>query len=152
MLGVIFVAAVLVVGALAVWAWVLLKRVRQQDDQAAAALLKLEEDSLAQRARVNKSIQIIAQSLLKGNEISLTEAAMRIAVLLESLGIADSDRELYSPIFLLAEATAHIPILDEWKKLPRPKKLEFDKSRLKHEGDYGDFVMQSCRTIIGKSF
>jgi len=152
MLIVLMVLAVLLVAVLSIWAWRLLQQVKRQEAEQKRQVQALEDDARAQRDRVNKSIQIIANTIVAGDKMSLTEAAMRLGVLLESLGIDDVSREQLAPLFKLAEATAHIPILEEWKKLPTKKKLAFDKQREALEQDYRDFVVQCCQNLRGRKF
>lgn len=152
MIAVLLLSAVLIVLALSWWAWSLLCQVKVKEAEEAQALERLDQQAKDQRQRVNKSVQVIAASVLNGNEISLTEASMRLSVLLESLGVNEDEREAFAGIFKLAEATSHIPILAEWKKLPSKKKLVLDKQRLVLEADYQDFVEQCCRSLIGKEF
>lgn len=152
MIIVLLLAAVLIVLALSWWAGSLLRQVKVKEIEEAEALGRLDLEAKAQRQRVNKSVQVIAASVLKGDEMSLTEASMRLSVLLESLGMNEDEREAFAGIFKLAEATAHIPILAQWKKLPSKNKLTFDKQRLVLEADYKDFVQQCCRNLIGKEF
>lgn len=146
------VLAALLLVFLAIWAWRLLQQVKRQEREQQRQVQALEDDARAQRERVNKSIQIIANTVVTGDQMSLTEAAMRLAVLLESLAIDDASREELAPLFKLADATAHIPILEEWKKLPTKKKLAFDKQRESLEQDYRDFVVQCCQNLRGRKF
>lgn len=152
MLIVLMVLAALLLVFLAIWAWRLLQQVKRQEREQQRQVQALEDDARAQRERVNKSIQIIANTVVTGDQMSLTEAAMRLAVLLESLAIDDASREELAPLFKLADATAHIPILEEWKKLPTKKKLAFDKQRQSLEQDYRDFVVQCCQNLRGRKF
>jgi len=141
----------IIVAALAVYAVILRRKLGQQKKLEQEKVLELEHQAAAHRSRVNKSIQVIAQSIPEG-KMTLTEGVMRLSVLLESLGITDADREEFSPIFKLAEATAHIPILDGWKKLPLKKRMAFDQQRLALESDYRDFVLESAKLLVGREF
>ena len=146
-----YIFAAVVVTALSAVAiyyqWRLYHLKRERDELQAQQLQKQME----QRSRVNKSIQVLASGAIEG-QLTLTEASIRIGVLLDSLGIDGKTREDYSAFYLLAEKTAHIPILDEWKKLPTKKKLSLDKQRQKLEKEYGDFVIDSAHKILNKEF
>ena len=100
---------------------------------------------------MNKSIQVLAQGL-KEEQLTGTEAAIRISVLLEFLGVDEHVREDYSVFFQLAEATAHIPMLDKWKQLSTKDKLKYDAERQAIESKYKDFIQDAAQRIIGQQF
>lgn len=116
---------------------------RAQQEQTAAAQ--------QQRKRVNESIQILARSV-EGEDLSLTEASIRIAVLLDSLGVDDSVREEFSSFYQLWEATGHIPILDNWKQLSPKEKHKFDIERAEQEAHFREFVLDAAQRIQGREF
>ncbi|GAA6169427.1 DUF2489 domain-containing protein [Sessilibacter corallicola] len=104
-----------------------------------------------QRKRLNNSIQRLAQGVI-GEQLTKTEAAIRIRVLLDGLGVDDEVRKEYTAFYILAGKTDHIPILEEWKKLPSKEKKKFDKERESLEKEYGDFVLDAAQRILGKTF
>ena len=122
-----------------------LKRQRREQQQA------LEQAEREQRERINKSIQIIAQSV-GSDQVSLTEASIRIKVLLDSLGVDGAVREEYIAFYHLAGATDHIPILAQWKQLTPKKRLAFDREREKLEQQHREFVLDAARRIRGRTF
>jgi len=139
------VLAVLIVLALALVAGVLQYRAR------AATLEEQASQQRAQRERVNKSIQVIASSV-PSDDITMTEASIRIRVLLDSLSVEDSVREEFSAFYELAEATEHIPILDGWKALPTKKKMAFDRERVTQEQFFEKRVLDAAKRIRGRVF
>lgn len=143
--------AVLIVLALALVAAVLQYRVYQQNKARAVRLDQQAQEQRAQRERVNKSIQVIASSV-HSDDITLTEASIRIRVLLDSLGVPDSVREEFAAFYELAEATEHIPILDDWKALPTKKKLAFDRERVTQEQFFEKRVLEAAKRIRGRLF
>jgi hypothetical protein len=100
---------------------------------------------------LNRSVQVLAQGLV-AEQLSLTEGAIRISVLLDNLKIDDDERNDYSALFQLAEATSHIPILDAWNRLSKKEKNKFEKIRASLEAQYKDFVVDAARRLKGKSF
>ena len=147
----LMLVGLIIVAGLAAYAVYLRRKLGQKKKLEQEKVLELENQAAAQRSRVNKSIQVIAQSIPAG-KMTLTEGVMRLSVLLESLGITDADREAFSPIFKLAEATAHIPILEGWTKLPLKKRLACDQQRQTLESDYRDFVLASAKSLVGREF
>jgi hypothetical protein len=100
---------------------------------------------------LNTSVQVLAQSLVD-DQLSLTEGAIRISVLLDNLKIDDAARSDFSAIFQLAEATSHIPILEAWNRLSKTEKKQFEKTRVGIEDQYKEFVVDAARRLKGKSF
>lgn len=144
--------AIIIVLTLSIVAGYYLHRLHQLRTRQRAQLDELEAKSRAQRERVNTSIQVIASSVGRRDELSLTEASLRISVLLDSLGVDESVREEYSAFYQLRDAAAHIPILDEWKRLPSIERRKLTKERIKLEKTYGAFVLAAAERIIGQQF
>ncbi len=144
-IGVLIVAILALVAAYYLWQ---LYRLRQTQK---LQLKKVEAESRAQRERINTSIQVIASSVGR-EDLTLTEASIRISVLLDSLSVDDTVRDEYSAFYQLRDATAHIPILEQWKKLPVAERRKLDKERLKHEHTYSAFVLAAAERIRGKTF
>lgn len=147
----VIILAVLIVCALAAVAAVMQYKVYRQGRARKALVEQQQAEGDAQRERVNKSIQILAQSV-GSDDISLTEASIRISVLLDSMGVEDSVREEFSAFYQLAEATGHIPILDAWKALPTKEKLKYDRERTTQEQFYEKAVMDASQRIRGRRF
>lgn len=150
-LSILLVLAVLIVIALAAYALYLHMQLRKQEQRREAQLEELKQEADKQRDRINKSIQVIAAAM-GGDQMTLTEGAMRLSVLLQSLGLSEQELEPYSSLIKLAEATAHIPILEDWKKLSTKQKLAFDKQRAELEAQYEDLVLDSSKKLLNKNF
>ncbi|MDQ2078019.1 DUF2489 domain-containing protein [Marinimicrobium sp. ABcell2] len=148
---ILLVIAVVIILALAVVAvqlqYRLYKLKRDQNERQAV----MEREGEAQRERVNRSIQIIAKSV--GNDdITLTEASIRISVLLDSLGVEEPVREEFSAFYQLAEANSHIPILEEWRKLSPKQQFALDQQRVTQEVHYQEFILDAAQRIQGRTF
>lgn len=139
---------VLVLGVIAAY---YLMKVRQMEQKQRLQLREQKAEHDAQRLRLNRSIQIIAQGIID-EQMTLTEGAIRIKMLLEGLSVNDEVRESYVAFYHLAEATAHIPILEAWKALSAKKKLEFDRQRQQLESDHREFVLDAAQRILGQQF
>lgn len=145
------VLAVLIVLALAVYAGYLLLQVKKLRHKQQLAQEELDKQIDQKRQEDNSSIQILAEGL-KQDQLSLTEASIRIRGLLEILAVDDSIRQEFSAFYQLADATAHIPILAEWKKLSRKQQVAFDLERDRAEQQQKEFVLSAANRIIGRSF
>ncbi len=124
-------------------------RALEQRKQQALEEKALEQEQ--QRARINKSIQVLAQGIVE-KQLTMTEGAIRISVLLDSLAVDSATRERFSVFFQLAQATSHIPILERWAQLSSSEKRRFDSERSTIEGQYGDFIVDAAKRIQGEVF
>ncbi len=147
----LLVIGLIIVSILAAIAGVLLYKVHQKNQVQRALLAEKEQAIKEQRANINRSIQILAQAS-QSEDLTLTEACIRISVLLDSLGVDDGVREEFSAFYQLRSLTEHIPILDGWKKLSRKEQMQFDLQRMKHEASYRDFVLDAAVRIKGREF
>lgn len=148
---ILLILALIIIAVLAAIAAVLLYKVSQNNKAQRAQLAEKEASLQVQRERVNSSIQILAQAVGR-DELTLTEASIRISFLLDSLGVAGDVREEFSAFYQLMEQTRHIPILENWKKLGPKEQKEFDRQRLKLEADYREFVLDAAARIQGRKF
>ncbi len=147
----LLVIGLIIVSILAAIAGVLLYKVHKKNQMQHALLAEKEAAIKEQRANINRSIQILAQAS-QSEDLTLTEACIRISVLLDSLGVDDEVREEFSAFYQLRSLTQHIPILEGWKKLSRKEQMQFDLQRMKHEASYRDFVLDAAVRIKGREF
>lgn len=145
------IAAVAIVATLAAVAGYYVWQVYQLQRRNRARWDELAAETAQQRQRINNSIQILAAAIGK-DELTLTEASIRIAFLMDSLEVSESVREEFSAFYQLREATSHIPYLDAWKQLSRKEQAKFDLQRMQHEATYGDFVLDAAKRIRGRAF
>lgn len=110
-----------------------------------------QESQRTHRQWLNKSIQLLAQGL-DNNELSLTEASIRISGLLDVLGADEQIKTEFSAFYQLTEKTRHIPYLDAWKNLSPAEQNKFDLERIQHEAAYQDFVLDAAKRIMGREF
>lgn len=140
---------------LAVIASRLVYKVYRQNKARTESLQALEvanqKAQLEQREWLNKSIQILAQAVHK-DELTLTEASIRIAGLLDSLDVQAEVKAEFSAFYQLREKTSHIPYLEAWQKLSNAEQKKFDLERLRHEATFNDFVMGAAKRIQGRDF
>ncbi len=140
---------------LAIIAARLLLKLRAQTKKRTAALAAIEEANqkaqIEQRIWMNKSIQILAQAVGK-EDLSLTEASIRICGLLEALNVSEEIKSEFSAFYQLREKTQHIPYLEAWKALSDAEQRKFDLERLQHEATYQDFILDAAKRIIDRNF
>lgn len=146
---VLLILGVLVIVTLSVIAWRLQKKVRAMECQKQYQQQNLEKFKHEHQEYLKNSIRILAQGLVD-DQVTMTEGAIRISVLMSNLEKSELYREEYSAFFQLADATAHIPILDAWKQLPKKTQFRFDKERLQTEDNFRDFILDASRRVLAK--
>ena len=139
---------ILVLSAIATYYCLELRAARKRQAQQ---LAEIEVAAEAQRERVNNSIQIIAKTLLEEG-VGLTEASIRIRVLMDSLQVTPAEKEEFVAFYKVADQTSHIPILEDWKKLSRKEKFAFEAEMARIEDDYRDFALDAAKRILGRTF
>jgi len=144
------IASLLVV-ILAIVACYYLWLLHQQKIKQREIALQLEQAVKDKRENSNKSIQILARGAIQG-QLTLTEASIRISKLLDILAVGKDVKQQYAAFYLLAEKTAHIPILEDWKRLSTKEKLTFDRQREELENEFADFVVDAAKNILGERF
>lgn len=133
----------LLAGVAAYFHWQLYLRKKKQ----AQDLALLDEKRGEQIQRTVNSINILCRGLLD-DQIGLTEVSIRVNVLSNALSLSEEHRECLSAFSQLAEASAHIPILEQWKALPTKQKLAFSREMSELEGKFGDFVRAAAKDIV----
>ncbi|MCR8924424.1 DUF2489 domain-containing protein [Dasania sp. GY-MA-18] len=126
------VAIVIVLAGYAVYTW----RLASKQQQAQADELRATEqhrNEAADTARLNIMTML---RVLEQGQVSSTEAAIRIMSYRQALPVAEQQQAFFKPFDQLALATAHIPILDEWKALSSTQQQAFDEQRTALEQQY----------------
>lgn len=143
--------AILIVASLSVVAMYYVVKLKQHKARVQSVLDEQEKAMLMKQQENHKSIVFLANALLQ-DQLSLTEAGMRINWLSKSIDMSENQRDMALVFEKIAAATQHIPILDEWKKLTRKQQFQFDKQRLSIEKEYSDFAIDSAKKIIESNF
>ena len=122
----------------------------RQKRQSQVAANDLAQAALERSAEARMSIKIICKALLK-DDLSDTEAAMRIAYLSQQITI-QTDEESHFQVFVkLAEATSHIPILDQWQALERKRQRQLTRDRVTIEQEFKQFTRNSAAYLASSS-
>jgi len=139
-------AAIMVIALAAYAAW-LSVQLRRQAGRAREAQEQLEAELQKKNLQARQSIQIIARALLQ-NDVTDTEAAMRIAYLSQQVSSTEQESEQFTVFVQLAEATAHIPILDDWQMLEKSEKRRLNKKRAEIELVYAEFIQAGAEQLV----
>lgn len=134
-----------VIAALAVVAVRQLKALRQQN-------LAIQEEHAKLSRHCCDSIRVLAGSYL-AKQISASEAALRIAVLLDQPSLdfdarASQLREQGSAFTEMAEAVKHIPTHGAWKKLSPEQRGAFSKEMEAAESVLGARLEVSAQVLL----
>lgn len=148
---IVVVLAISIVVILAIIAYRLHTKVRVMEEKKRIEREALEKQQQEHREYLINSIRILSQGVIDG-QVTLTEAAIRISVLLDNLNVSDAIKSDYSVFYQLAEATSHIPILDGWKKLSSKERFNFDRERLAAEEKWADFMVDAAKKIKIQAF
>ena len=141
------ISAALIIVVLSVIAgWLLLKVNAQNAAQAEVQKQQASEQQEHKKYILN-SIRILSQSMLE-DQLTLTEGAIRLSVLLDNLSLENFDKSSVKGIYELVDATAHIPILDAWKKLSPKEQFRYTNERIAAEEKYGEFVKDAANTLL----
>jgi hypothetical protein len=126
------VSAVIIIAALAFYAFKLLSQLKQQT--ARIELVEQERKiALAKHdTKILKSVVIIAHAM-KEEQCDIGEGCWRLSVLLDSLKLSEGLSEEFPAVFELYNEIKHMPILEERKKLAKKERMKLDLQRMKAE-------------------
>lgn len=135
----LLIAGLLIITALAGYAWTLWRRVwRVRAEQQA------QEEQ--RNARLAGDIQFIAQSLLNG-QVPMIEGSIRIKVLLDNYSgprRSDLDVVIFTEIY---DQTAHIPTHAGWKQLSATERKLHTRLMETLERDHQEQVQQAANQL-----
>lgn len=139
----LIIAGGLLLTGLASYAAYLGYRLYQQRAAKEQANTQLARELEAKEADARQSVRIIARALVQ-KDLTETEAAMRIAWLSQQIKLSDTEAQQVSVFQQLAQATSHLPILDDWKALSKSDKRRLNRERESIESNYREFIQLSA--------
>lgn len=154
------VSALIIIVVLAGYAgylhWLLRQQKRNRAERATAAhqnpatgaVQTFGPTSSSQQRTVaaEKAVYLLAEALLD-NKLTHTEGCIRITAM--AAGLADYERfqKNYAVFFKVAEATAHVPILDAWRALSAKEQKTLERERLDIEERYRPEVIAAAQQL-----
>ena len=122
-------------------------RLKRRVSEKRQAQIK-EQESVAKKKNIEaqESIDILLRCLLQ-DQLSLTEAAIRISGLAKTLKLSEVEQQFYIPFDELAMATSHIPILADWGRLSSKEQKRFNSEREIIESKYKDKILSTARQL-----
>lgn len=142
-------AAAAVILPLAVYAGVLAVRLRRREQQQREAEAARRRARAERQAQARLGIRLLAAAMI-AEEITLTEGCQRISYLLGQLEPGAHPEEEVSVFFRVAEATAHLPILDAWRALDRRQQHAYNLDRASIEAGFRDRALIAAEGILAR--
>lgn len=93
-----------------------------------------------------KAVYLLAEALLD-DKLTHTEGCIRISSMAAGLPDYERFQVEYGVFFQVAEATAHIPILDAWRALSLKEQKAFDRERQAIEDQYSAAVVEAAHQL-----
>ena len=137
---------IVLIAALFIYALHLGYRLFGQAKERERVLSQVQADMVLKDVEARQAIQVIARALLQ-NDLSDTEAAMRISFLSQQVAATSEELESFSIFQQLAEATSHIPILEDWIALERTEKRRLNLERENIEVGFKEFIRSSATEL-----
>ena len=136
--------AIIIIAGLFSWAITLLWRLYRTNTTHEESAL--QQNSQA-RSQARMSIVVLARGALS-QQVDTTEAAIRLATLLDYLDDGNRPRQRYAQVFHLSEATAHIPRLDEWRQLDKAEKRKYRKQMQELERQHSRQMNETLQRLV----
>ncbi len=140
---IIFAAlGVAIIIALSIWASRLLYQLKQQQRH------QRDNDRPTQaKNQARTSIVVLAKGALS-DQVDITEAAIRIATLLDYLAIDDVARARFTHVYQLCAATAHIPRLEQWQQLSKAQRRDYRREKEQLEQQHSDPLRSNLEQLV----
>jgi hypothetical protein len=125
----------------------------QQRAQAERQRLRAENEAKLQQQRdyLVESVKVISLAIRDG-QCELTEGCIRLKRLLDHLAPWLHQDQQFSVINLMYQATEHMPILDEWKKLKLKQRFEYTQQREALEAQHGEAIQAAAKALVEYNF
>lgn len=147
LLVILGIVIIMVLGSYAFYLYLKLRSQKARLHKQQEELVNLQKE---RHDHYRNSIRVIASAIV-AEQVGLTEGAIRISMLVSQLDLSESEKADYQVFFQLTEATSHIPILDEWKKLSSLEKQRYDSEREELEKAYKEFVESAAKELLAMS-
>ena len=135
-----------IVIALGLYATKVCRQLWRQQKTAQQAQAVLKQQRSESRLEHQASIAVLIRCLLQ-NQVSVTEAAIRISGLAKMLDLNDEERKQYQAFEDLAFATSHIPILVDWKRLSNKERYKLTLERETIESQFKERIQDAVIAV-----
>lgn len=115
-------------------------------DSATPAVHTFEPPAPQRTVVAEKAVYLLAEALLD-DKLTHTEGCIRIAAMAAGLPDYQGFQKEYAVFFQVAEATAHVPILDAWRALSPQEQKSLERERLDIEERYRPAVVAAAQQL-----
>lgn len=136
----LLILAGLIVAGLAFYAGKLMHLVHVQNKAR-----RRKED--ARRGYLNESIYTISMAVTQ-QQCSLSEASIRLCVLLDHLRDDHHYPDIYPAIHELYSRIRHMPTHDAWKALPKAQRRKMEQEREEHEAELETQILREAEQLM----
>jgi hypothetical protein len=139
---------------IAVLLWAILRMLGQErrfKKERAEVLERVQSQAQTQRDHLIESVHVIARAM-HDEQCGLTEGCIRIKVLLDNLAPHLLDLEPFSIFRKMFDATSHMPILDDWKKLKLQQRFKYTQERESLESKHRAQILDAASILVGYAF
>ena len=140
------VLGIIIILALATYAFVLLRKVSQQQRQTARIKAERQAQADAKREEILGDIRYIAQAMVE-DRCELSEGVVRIARLFDRLSLTERVSPDYPRLFSHFEVIKDHPIMDARKALPKQERMKLDLQRMKSEAEHEDAILAEAKLL-----
>ncbi|KAF0810571.1 hypothetical protein A167_00851 [Alcanivorax sp. S71-1-4] len=135
-----WIAALLTVLALTLYAAVLWRRVWHRQQQRLA-------QTQARQGMLIDQLEVLARAVVQ-QQVNVTEGALRLATLLDLLVVSPAQPVDLAAIHRLADAASTLAIGERRQALPRPERRAQDRQREALEAEQGEAVTNAARRLL----
>jgi hypothetical protein len=140
----LLLVAILIITALAIWAWKLTKKVKEQEK----AIL---DQVNAKHDKIIESIRVIANAY-EDKQVELIEASIRLKVLLDNLPVSEEEKAPYAVFTAIYNKVGHIPTHENWKALSRKEKRVFEQEMKTVEEEFNELFSDAAKQLKNHTF
>lgn len=141
-----------VIAGLSAYIWKTLKAQRNHqkrlDEIEQQAIQKTQE----RRDYLMESIRLISHAMEHDEQMTLTEGAIRLKVLVEHLAPHLLSQEPYAILVLMYEETQHIPLKEQFKALDKKAQKKFHREMRLLEAKHQDALIEAARKLHSYPF
>lgn len=124
---------------------------RQERDARQRVLDEVRVKAQQQRDYLIESVRVISSAVADG-QCELTEGCIRLKKLLDHLAPHLHQHESFSVFNQIYEATKHMPILDEWKKLKIKQRFAYTRERDELEQQHREAILTAAKALSSYRF
>ncbi len=101
----------------------------------------------ARRSYLDESIYTISMAVTQ-QQCSLSEASIRLCVLLDHMDDERHYPDTYPAIHELYARIRHMPTHEAWKALPKPEKRKMEQEREQHEAELESKILREAEQLM----